>query len=80
MAVVPTIPEREYLTRETLAARRPAGAPEFLCPGCGWVLHFEGSRPTEGELRGGLSDFYVCPGGCGTFEHVRATHRAHIVE
>ncbi len=80
MAVVPQFPAHEYITREALASHLPAGAPAFLCPRCGWALEHEGSQPTAGDLRGGLSDFYVCPAGCGTFERVRATHHAHLVE
>lgn len=71
----------EYLSRDVLESRLPQGAPEFLCPLCGCRLRYEGSRRrtgTDGPLD--LEDDYSCPAGCGRYEHVRRTHRAHRVE
>ena len=59
----------------------PYGAPAFLCPSCECPLHYQGSHATDrSEALIDLKDYYECPGGCGTFEHDRRTHRLRLLE
>jgi hypothetical protein len=53
----------------------PAGAPGFFCPSCDCPLHYEGSHASDPDRMIDLTDHYVCPACCGTFEYERSTHR-----
>jgi hypothetical protein len=61
---------------DTPTDQLPPGTAVFLCPSCECPLQYTYSR---GEAPGDVSDYYRCPGGCGTFEHERPTRRLRIV-
>jgi hypothetical protein len=70
----------EYITSDALQTRVSRTAPGFLCPFCQCVLHYQGSAPApEARTTTDLVDMYACPMCCGTYEHVRQTHRLRLV-
>ncbi|MBZ5557585.1 MAG: hypothetical protein LAO77_09970 [Acidobacteriia bacterium] len=59
----------------------PAGAPGFFCPSCECPLHYEGSHASDRSGRlSDLTDHYICPAGCGTYEYERHTHRLRLLD
>jgi hypothetical protein len=66
----------------TPMAQAPHTGVTFLCPNCDHELAYAGTRPAaaESDTDGRLDDYFICPAGCGTFEHDRTTHRMRRVD